>query len=70
MAWQNPLLRYDFTMAGRCFIKGIRRSQAVPIPERLEDWIGEDYFARVVGLFIDELELVKLGFGRSTSART
>lgn len=33
-------------MAG--FIEGVQRSQTVPFPEQLEDWIGEDDLVRVV----------------------
>ena len=50
-------------MAG--FIEGVDRGQASLFPERLDDWIGEDHMVRVVDLFVDELDLVALGFGRS-----
>lgn len=55
-------------MAG--FIDGIDREQATLSPERLEDWIGEDHLVRVVDLFVDELDLLALGFGRCVPART
>lgn len=55
-------------MAG--FIEGVDRGQAVPFPERLEDWIGEDHLVRVVDLFVDERDLPGLGFVRSAPART
>lgn len=55
-------------MAG--FIDGIDREQATLFPERLEDWIGEDHLVRVVDLFVDELDLLALGFGRCVPART
>lgn len=55
-------------MAG--FIEGVDRGQASLFPERLDDWIGEDHMVRVVDLFVDELDLVALGFGRSAPART
>jgi transposase len=32
-------------------------------PECLEDWIGEDNPARVVDVFVEELDLAELGFG-------
>ncbi len=33
-------------------------------PERLENWIGDDNPVRVIDLFVDELDLGGLGFGR------
>ena len=33
-------------------------------PDRLEDWIGDDNAVRVVDVFVDELDLGGLGFGR------
>ncbi|MBT5458029.1 MAG: IS1182 family transposase, partial [Rhodospirillaceae bacterium] len=46
------------------FIEGADRSQSTFFPERLEDWIGEDNPVRVVDVFVDELDLGGLGFGR------
>jgi hypothetical protein len=34
------------------------------VPERLEDWIGDDNPVRVIDVFVDELDLGSLGFGR------
>ena len=31
-------------------------------PDCLEDWIVEDNLVRVVGVFVDELDLAELGF--------
>lgn len=55
-------------MAG--FIEGVSRDQTTLFPERLEDWIGEDHLARVVDLFVDQLDLTTLGFQRHAAART
>ena len=55
-------------MAG--FIDGIRRDQTTLFPERLDDWVGEDHLARVVDLFVDQLDLGTLGFQRYAAART
>jgi transposase len=33
-------------------------------PDRLEDWIGDDNAVRVIDVFVDELDLGGLGFGR------
>ena len=52
------------------YIEGIDRDQTTLFPERLEDWVGEDHLVRVVDLFVDELDLSELGFGRATPART
>ena len=46
------------------FIEGIDRTQSTLFPDRLEDWIGEDNPVRVVDVFVDELDLCSLGFGR------
>ena len=55
-------------MAG--FIEGVDRGQSVLFSDRLDDWIGEDSLVRVVDLFVDELDLPRLGFARSAPART
>lgn len=52
------------------FIKGVDRGQSVLFPERLDDWIGEDSLVCVVDLFVEELDLQRLGFARFTPART
>ncbi len=46
------------------FIEGKDRGQGTLFPERLDDWIGEDNPVRVVDVFVDELDLGGLGFGR------
>jgi len=46
------------------FIEGVDRTQSTLFPDRLEDWIGEDNAVRVVDVFVDELDLGGLGFGR------
>ena len=52
------------------FIEGEERSQSVLFPERLEDWISEDNPVRVVDVFIDELDLKRLGFEGAMAAET
>ena len=44
------------------FIEGEARSQSALFPERLEDWIAEDNPVRAVDAFVEELDLVGLGF--------
>ncbi len=48
------------------FVEGLERSQSSLFPERLEDWIGDDNPVRVIDVFVDELDLGGLGFGRVT----
>ncbi len=52
------------------FIEGVDRSQTTLFPERLEDWIDEDNPVRVIDVFVDELDLLGLGFGRVVPKRT
>jgi transposase len=52
------------------FIECVDRDQVTLFPDRLEDWIDEDHLVRVVDLFVDQLDLVDLGFARAPHART
>ncbi len=45
------------------FVEGVDRGQSSLFPERLDDWIGEDNPVRVIDVFVDELDLLGLGFG-------
>ena len=51
-------------------IEGQDRTQSVLFPERLDDWIHEDSTVRVIDVFVDELDLRKLGFERADPAVT
>jgi len=44
------------------FIVGEDRTQATLFPERLDDYIAEDSAVRVIGVFIDDLDISGLGF--------
>ena len=44
------------------FIEGESRTQSTMFPERLDDYIDEDNPVRVIDFFIDELNLLNLGF--------
>ena len=46
------------------FIEGEDRNQSTLFPERLDDYIAEDNPVRVIDVFVDELDLGQLGFGR------
>src|SRR5258708_17913219 len=45
------------------FVVGDDRSQGTLFPERLDDYLGEDNPVREIDVFVDELDLAKLGFG-------
>src|SRR5207302_6194857 len=42
---------------------GDDRSQSTLFPERLDDYLSEDNPVRAIDIFVDELDLGKLGFG-------
>src|ERR1700721_2216166 len=44
------------------FIEGEDRSQSTLCPEHLDDYIAEDNPVRVIDVFVDELNLMELGF--------
>ena len=46
------------------FIEGEDRHQSTLFPEALDDYITEDNPVRVIDVFVDELDLGQLGFGR------
>jgi transposase len=46
------------------FIEGENRNQSTLFPECLEDYVTEDNPVRVIEVFVDELDLGQLGFGR------
>jgi transposase len=52
------------------YVEGDDRTQSVLFPERLDDWIDEDNTIRVIDVFVDELDLARLGFERSAPAAT
>jgi transposase len=45
------------------FVEGADRGQSALFPECLDDWTDEDNPVRVIDVFVDELDLGKLGFG-------
>ena len=50
------------------FIAGAQRNQVTLFPETLEDYVAEDSAARVIDVFVDELDLRGLGFATEASA--
>jgi transposase len=52
------------------YIEGEARHQGTLFPECLEDYITENNPVRVVDVFVDELDLAKLGFNGVFPAAT
>lgn len=52
------------------YVEGQDRAQSALFPERLDDWIHEDSTVRVIDVFVDALDLKKLGFDRADPAAT
>jgi len=52
------------------FIEGISRSQGALFPERLDDFICDDNPVRVIDAFVEQLDLIGLGFGRAEPEAT
>ena len=46
------------------FVVGDDRNQSTLFPERLDDYLAEDNPVRAIDIFVDELDLAKLGFWR------
>ena len=52
------------------FVEGEDRSQSTLFPERLDDYVGEDNPVRVVDVFVDNLDVIALGFDRAIAQVT
>jgi transposase len=50
------------------FIEGQDRRQVTLLPESLDEFVADDNTVRVVDVFVDELDLVLLGFEGATPA--
>jgi transposase len=74
----NEILREALTgylikrrgMSMKRFIEGEHRTQCTMLPEMLDDYITEHNPARVVDVFVDELDLRDLGFDGVDPAAT
>jgi transposase len=44
------------------FVEGASRMQSTLFPEQLDDYIAEDNPVRVIDVFVDEVDLCKMGF--------
>lgn len=52
------------------FVAGEERRQAALLPDSLEDYVSEDNPVRAIDVFIDELDLVAMGFAGVTPEAT
>ncbi|WP_143036363.1 transposase, partial [Collimonas sp. OK242] len=52
------------------FIEGRDRAQGILLPEQLDDYVTESNPVRVVDVFVDELDLDKMGFDGVNPAET
>ena len=52
------------------YVEGWNRSQSFLLPECVDDYVDENNPVRVVDAFVDELDLVEMGFGRAVPAET
>ena len=52
------------------FIEGEDRGQGTLLPALLDDYVAEDNPVRVVDVFVEELDLARLGFKRVQPAKT
>ncbi|WP_143036375.1 transposase, partial [Collimonas sp. OK242] len=52
------------------FIEGRGRAQGILLPEQLDDYVTESNPVRVVDVFVDELDLDKMGFDGVNPAET
>ena len=44
------------------FVEGASRQQSTLFPDQLDDYIAEDNPVRVIDVFVDEMNLLKMGF--------
>jgi transposase len=51
-------------------IEGTNRSQTLLLPESVDDYVGTDNPVRFLDAFVDELDLKKAGFARTTAKAT
>lgn len=52
------------------FVEGISRDQSTLFPERLDDFIVEDNPVRAIDVFVEQLDLLALGFERVVPSHT
>jgi transposase len=52
------------------FVESTARHQFALLPESLDDYVDADNPVRAIDVFVDELNLVSLGFARAAPATT
>ena len=52
------------------FVEGADRRQGVLLPEYLDEYVSENNPVRVIDVFVDELDLLALGFDGATPEAT
>jgi transposase len=52
------------------FVEGVDRTQALLLPEQLDDYVTENNPVRVIDVFVDELDLAALKFEGINPAMT
>src|SRR5712692_10075465 len=66
----TPMWRHWLRWQMKRFILGQERTQSTLLPECLDDYVGEDSSMRVVDVFVDQLDLLGLGFEGADPAAT
>jgi hypothetical protein len=57
------LLRFSRKIRWRALSLAMTAVQSTLFPERLDEYLGADNPVRAIDVFVDELDLAKLGFG-------
>jgi transposase len=73
MTWLGRYVYMAFQTGGlrmKRFIQGSDRTQGILLPEHLDDYVAENSPVRVIDVFVDELDLAKLGFDGIKPAAT
>ena len=71
--WLVALRWGNDTSAGwpvKRFIQCEHRGQSTLLPESLDDYVSDTNPVRVVDVFVDELDLIRLGFDKAVPADT
>jgi len=60
----------DVVKLAMSFIEGVGRDQHTLFPEVLDDYIPADHSVRFIDAYVDQLDLVDIGFDRASAAET
>jgi hypothetical protein len=64
------VVRFEHLCRLARYVEGQDRTQSVLSAQRADDWTHEDSTVRVIDVFVEELDLKKLGFDRAEPALT